>query len=372
MFPQNNIVLIGNSIVEQSKSLAHLNKRIINIDSFNDEDIVGEKYINPNPHGIVNDSVITILKSLKLDNDDTLIVVSSEYSREKNYYNELSLYGKVIGNNQKIISILKDFKKLSKALKKQNINFPDIYLTAKDETNNILIKNSYASGGFGVKKYKKHLESLCEDEYYQKYIQGQEYSILFISNKKKKFEIIGINKIYNKKTSYTDFCFSGAMSDVELNNKQLEYLTKTISFFVNNYNLIGINGIDFILTDKIYFLEINPRITQTCFMYDNIFKYGFVEAHIRSVLDNDLSVDKNKSLSIKCFENLFSNNTSLVDTHLNEFDFVSNIPKINNYIGTGEPICTINAKSSDEKKVKKILLDNISLVKNKLKNIEII
>jgi len=57
---------------------------------------------------------------------------------------------------------------------------------------------------------------------------------------------------------------------------------------------------------------------------------------------------------------------------LNEFDFVSNIPKINNYIGTGEPICTINAKSSDEKKVKKILLDNISLVKNKLKNIEII
>ena len=33
MFRQNNIVLIGNSVVEQSKSIAHLNKRVINIDS---------------------------------------------------------------------------------------------------------------------------------------------------------------------------------------------------------------------------------------------------------------------------------------------------------------------------------------------------
>ena len=42
MFHQTNIVLIGNSLVEQSKSIAHLNKRAINIDSFNDEDLIGE------------------------------------------------------------------------------------------------------------------------------------------------------------------------------------------------------------------------------------------------------------------------------------------------------------------------------------------
>ena len=46
MFLQNNIVLIGNSVVEQSKSIAHLNKRVINIDSFNDRDLKGENYKN--------------------------------------------------------------------------------------------------------------------------------------------------------------------------------------------------------------------------------------------------------------------------------------------------------------------------------------
>ena len=39
MFHQNNIVLIGSSVAEQSKSIKHLNKRVINIDYFNDEDL---------------------------------------------------------------------------------------------------------------------------------------------------------------------------------------------------------------------------------------------------------------------------------------------------------------------------------------------
>ena len=65
MFRQNNIVLIGNSVVEQSKSIAHLNKRVINIDSFNDRDLKGENYKNSDSYGLVNDDVISILQSLE-------------------------------------------------------------------------------------------------------------------------------------------------------------------------------------------------------------------------------------------------------------------------------------------------------------------
>ena len=56
MFHQNNIVLIGNSLVEQSKSAAQLNKRVINIDSFNDEDLIGENY--KNSCGVLNDFLL--------------------------------------------------------------------------------------------------------------------------------------------------------------------------------------------------------------------------------------------------------------------------------------------------------------------------
>ena len=84
MFRHKNIVLIGGSVVEQSKSLKYyLNKRVINIDYFNDEDLIGENYKNSNPYGFVNDEVISILKKLKLPKDDTLILVSSDYKKIK-------------------------------------------------------------------------------------------------------------------------------------------------------------------------------------------------------------------------------------------------------------------------------------------------
>ena len=37
---------------------------------------------------------------------------------------------------------------------------------------------------------------------------------------------------------------------------------------------------------------------------------------------------------------------------LSEFSFVSNIPKTNTSIAVGDPICTVNSCSSDEKKQK--------------------
>lgn len=112
MFPQNNIVLIGNSVVEQSKSIAHLKKRVINIDSYNDEDLIGEAYKNPNPYGLVNDDVLSILKDLNLKKSETLIIVSSGYERGKNFHKELQSYGKIIGNSSKTIKNLQDHKSL--------------------------------------------------------------------------------------------------------------------------------------------------------------------------------------------------------------------------------------------------------------------
>lgn len=371
MFHQNNIVLIGSSVAEQSKSIKHLNKRVINIDYFNDEDLIGENYRNPNHFGFVNDDVISILKKLNLPSDDTLIIVSSDYKRDKDYYKLLTSYGEVIGNHYKDILKIQDHKYLSSRLKENNINFPKRYNSNEEIINPALVKNSYLSGGSGVKIYKKNDQLKNNDEYYEQFIEGQVYSIIFISNYNKNYEIIGINKIFSKKTLYTDFCFSGAYSNIDLDKKQIKYLKNMISFFIKEFNLIGINGIDFIISNDIYFLEINPRITQTCFLYDRNFTNGYIAAHIDCVLNKNLPNIK-KSKYIRAFENLYAASSSTVNIDLGNFDFVTNIPKLNNFIDVGDPICTINSESNDEKKVKNLLLNNISLIKKELINIEII
>ena len=372
MFHQNNIILIGNSLVEQSKSLNSLKKRIINIDSFNDSDLEGENYLNPDPLGFVNDEVILIIKKLSLKKDDTLIIVSSDYDKNKNYFSILQQYGKIIGNDYNTILKLKDHVNLSKKLKKHKIKYPKRFFLKENFKKTVLIKNSFLSGGLGIKEYKSNIDIYKNEEYFEEYIEGQAYSVLFISNKNKKFKIIGINKIFNKKTTHSDFCFSGACSNVALDNSKLDYLNYIINFFVNEYNLVGINGIDFILSNDIYFLEINPRITQTCFLYNDILSNGYILAHINSILYNDLHVKERNSKKVSFFENLFSSISFNMNIDLSEFSFVSNIPKTNTSIAVGDPICTVNSCSSDEKKAKNLLLNNISLVKKQLKNIEII
>ena len=375
MFRQNNIVLIGNSVVEQSKSIAHLNKRVINIDSFNDRDLKGENYKNSDPYGLVNDDVISILQSLELAKEDTLILVSSGYDSSNNFYEQLKKFGMIISNNYKSISDIQNNSNLIAKLKSNNIKTPEIFsLEQCKNEEKVIIKNSSSSGGFGIKIFNKSLsqDTLENYEYCQKFIKGQTYSILFISNKDKKFEIVGVNKIFNKKTLHTNFCFSGAKSNINLNKKQIQYLERVIEFFITEYELIGLNGIDFIMSKDIYFLEINPRITQTCFLYNNSFEHGFIKAHIDAFLNKDLPSIKTTGNTSVAFETLFSNTKFIFNHCLLGYDFISNIPEVNTSINVGDPICTVNVTSEDGKKVNKLLSDNISLIKNKLTNIEII
>ena len=373
MFHQTNIVLIGNSLVEQSKSIAHLNKRVINIDSFNDDDLIGENYKNSNHFGLVNDEVLLILKKLNLNKNETLIIVSSDYERDKDYYSLLESYGRIIGNSQKTILKTQDYENLSKKLKKNNIKFPRKIFPKIESSKNFLIKNKFSSGGFGVKRYHKKSTIDYDKEYCQEFINGKVCSILFLVNNDREYKIIGTNEIFSKETIFTEFCFSGAINNVALNENQNNYLNSVIKFFVDEYKLVGINGIDFIISDEIYFLEINTRITQTSFLYENMFKEGYVTAHIESDINNNIfSLVGDINSHYSCFENLFSNSTALINYDLKKYSFVSNIPKMNTRIDVGQPICTISVNSDDEKKAKKLLSDNILLIKNKLKNIEII
>ena len=309
MFPQNNLVFIGNSLVSISQSVKKLNKRVINIDSFNDTDLVGENFINSDQRGYVNQDVLLVLEKLNLRKNDTLIVVSGEYDSDKDYYNELSEFGYIAGNKQSTIQEIYNHEKLFSKLSKNNIKFPKkISPDEAKKSKNFLKKNFYSSGGLGIQKNIIQKQKKKTD-FYQAYIEGDVFSIIFISNKDKKFSIVGVNKIFSKNTNLSDFTFSGARSNVLLDKKYMKRLEHMINFFVSEYGLVGINGIDFIIKDDIYFLEINPRITQTCFMYDDLFLNGFIEAHIEACAQNSISFNLKDRVISYAFETMFAKNS---------------------------------------------------------------
>ena len=128
---------------------------------------------------------------------------------------------------------------------------------------------------------------------------------------------------------HTNFCFSGAKSNIKLNKKQIQYLERVIEFFITEYELIGLNGIDFIISKDIYFLEINPELPRACFLYNNSFEHGFIKAHIDAFLNKDLPSIKTTGNTSVAFETLFSNTKFIFNHCLLGYDFISNIPEVN-------------------------------------------
>ena len=370
MFPHNNLVFIGNSLVSISQSVKKLNKRVINIDSFNDTDLIGENFINSDQRGYVNQDVLLVLEKLNLRKNDTLIIVSGEYDSDKDYYNALSEFGYIVGNKQSTIQEIYNHEKLFSKLSKNNIKFPKkISDDEAKKSKNFLNKNFYSSGGLGIQKNTIQ-KQIKKTDFYQAYIEGDVFSIIFISNKNKKFSIVGVNQIFSKNTNLSDFTFSGARSNVLLDQKYIKSLDRMINFFVSEYGLIGINGIDFIIKDDVYFLEINPRLTQTCFMYDDLFFNGFIEAHIKACIKNSISFNLKNRVYSYAFETIFAKNSFKFNLNVDSFNFLMNIPRKNTFIEVGHPICTICIKSNKTNDIQMLLKEKVDFFKKEFNNAE--
>ena len=116
-------------------------------------------------------------------------------------------YGKIIGNDYNTILKLKDHVNLSKKLKKHKIKYPKRFFLKENFKKTVLIKNSFLSGGLGIKEYKSNIDIYKNEEYFEEYIEGQAYSVLFISNKNKNLRLLVLIKFLIKKQRIVIFVF---------------------------------------------------------------------------------------------------------------------------------------------------------------------
>ena len=181
---------------------------------------------------------------------------------------------------------------------------------------------------------------------------------------------IAITDLFSKNTNLSEFTFSGAHSNVLLDKKYIKSLERMINFFVSEYGLIGINGIDFIIKDDVYFLEINPRLTQTCFMYDYLFSNGFIEAHIEACTKNSISFNLKDRVYSYAFETMFAKNSFKFNLNVDTFNFLMNIPRKNTFIEVGHPICTICIKSTKTDDLQMLLKEKVDFFKKEFNKAE--
>ena len=308
--------------------------------------------------------ILEVLKKIKV-NKNSLSIPTSEYIYyDKNVYDFIDQNTTLLACDYNTFNQLKDIKSIHKELEDYDISFPITLYKKSIFNKQYLIKKKISSGGLDTFFVSNSNENkFIKDKYYfQEYIDGTNYSVSFIALKDKTYSILGFNKIFSKKTPYSDFSFSGCLRQVKFDDKYLDTIINCIDYFISNFNIIGFCSIDFIIKDKFYFLEINPRLSQSHLIYKSFFNNQLIDAHIKSY-NNEL-MNINYDLIYRGFEHLFAKKSFKVNNDIKE-KFILNGAKNGDFFNKGDPVCTIFYFSDNENE----LIKERDNVYNKAQNI---
>ena len=123
-----------------------------------------------------------------------------------------------------------------------------------------LHKDIQSYGGLFISEFSRSSKIVNNSKkYFQKFVKGTNISVQFFS-KPNKIQILSSCKQWNyERKKY----LLGGIISINLDNSLMKKLKKIINTIALNFNLIGINSIDFIISNdeplKIYLIDINPR-----------------------------------------------------------------------------------------------------------------
>lgn len=347
------------------------------------------------------------------------IVFSTGISAD-DFVGKFSKFKNKILGNLKTDNVNDKFKFYNKMKNKFNVpmafNPVDIYevmeIATQYNNNQFILKPLKGSGGYGtfllnkqtlIKFKTANLDSTIFDGNYlmQEYISGVNLSSSLLSTKNESKNIINTRLL-----TTDDFIYSGNILPLtfESFSKDISYI-KNLNFsnfnkfnlnsfynlsqnmenvseeMISYFNLIGSNGVDFILSEDafkkesfdendLYVIEVNPRIQGTYESCEEVLGINLLDAHIKAcegeIIDiPDINNNPNPLYSVKKIEYASSD----INVKNLSFDNVYDIPYENVKIEENQPIVTIISSDSNLN----LAISNLEKASNNVKNnIEII
>jgi methenyltetrahydromethanopterin cyclohydrolase len=268
----------------------------------------------------------------------TQVVYGSGFESYSDSLIFLAQHFKILGNSPETFIALQNKRDFFQRLQQLNINYPEIRFTVPNGCENWLIKPQHSQGGLNIRWAEKLAHPT--DFYYQRYIQGEPLSVLFIANGKQA-QIIGFNQQLTTSFENQPFVFAGIINHAELSPTQQQTLVTWVNQLTSAYSLCGLNSLDFMLCDGIcYVLEINARPPASMQLYDA----DLLTAHIHST---DLSGFKNlKGLenshkTYKAYQIFYAPKQIEISPQIQWPEGCVDLPAIGAIINKEQPICSI-------------------------------
>ena len=316
-------------------------------------------------------------------NSETLLEVSADYIDEVDYIIPISGVSptnfskknrkKILGNKE--IGNIEDKFKFFKEIENEFLTPMTFCVSDMDEVNEInkshpntqfILKPVQGSGGYGVQLADNDLNLEFNDSKFimQEYVSGINLSSSVLASKTESKTIINSRLLTeNDFKNNNSFVYVGniiplteksIMSDVENIKEINSEINETSQRLSEKFNLIGSNGVDYIINENgLYVIEINPRIQGTFECVEKSLGINMLEAHIKACQGEIIDIGKPQYYSYKKiiyapaqnkYENIDLNN-------------IYDLPHVGSITEKSEPLLTIIDKDKDfEKLYKKVEL----------------
>ena len=232
-----------------------------------------------------------------------------------------------------------------------NKNYPNIQF---------ILKPVKGSGGYDINllNNEKDYEFNCNEFIMQEYVNGINVSSSVLSNRTNAKTIVNSRLLtMNDFGNENSFIYIGnilpltnksIMSTVDDTNAINREMKNTSENLIDKFNLIGSNGVDYILNENgLYVIEINPRIQGTFECVEKTFGINMLEAHIKACQGEIIEMPKAKYYTYKKI--IYS--PTRMKYHPLNLDNIYDLPHMGSITEKNEPLLTIIDKDKDFEKL---------------------
>lgn len=296
-----------------------------------------------------------LLKSLVQDSAlpaGGCIVTGSGFDSCPQVLEALTVDFPVMGNRARTIREIKDPDIFFPALDQLDICRPGLSRQHPADNNRWLCKRTGGSGGGHIRDVST---GSTEYAYYQQYIAGDSYSLVFLADGGHAV-CIGLNKTWCREREPHPYRFGGALAVPMSELAGYERLADMACALTRRFGLRGLCGLDFVVsTDdgEIYVLEVNPRPTATLSLHKTT--HPLFSAHLEACqghIGGGISVAPGLQQGMQVH---YAEHDLQIPDHAQWPSWVADRPAANQVIKKGEPCCTVYADGSDIAAVRELL-----------------
>ncbi len=319
------ILIAGNNIRHVVSSARRSGYRVCSCDSYQDSDLL-----------LYSDRAESIEKFDALVKEFDAIVLGCGFEGAD------VPEDRVLGTPPGKIKRLLDKKKQWKILDKYGFIQPEL-VDNLEENEWGVVKPRYGSGGTENRLVKGHADYDKKREILQRYVDGTPCSVCVISTGEGSVAIAVNRQLLGVEWAGQNRPFTYCGNITPFPSRDVEKIAEDV---VESLDLIGCNGVDFVIGDRPYVIEVNPRFQGSLDSIELSTDVNLFRLHVdacRGKLPEKPSPKRYAGRII-----LFSRTDIRTPVDLTGNPFLADIPPVNRRIGAGSPILSVLATGQSE------------------------